>query len=127
MCMANCVDPDQTPHSVASDQGLHCLQRLTQSILRAITVYILHEVFFCSFLAGLKTIVNALLRAFRLLLEVMMLILFCLMVFALFGLQIFMGVLRQKCVTTVPAYNSTPSYSYAQYYNDFIKNSSKRL
>ena len=24
--MANGVDPDQMPHSVASDQGLHCLQ-----------------------------------------------------------------------------------------------------
>ena len=78
-------------------------------------------------ISGLKTIVNALLRAFRLLLEVMMLILFCLMVFALFGLQIFMGVLRQKCVATVPAYNGTPSYTYAQYYNDFIKNSSKYI
>ena len=25
--MANRVDPDQKPHSVASDLGLHCLQR----------------------------------------------------------------------------------------------------
>ena len=25
LCMANSVDPDQTPHSVASDLGLHCL------------------------------------------------------------------------------------------------------
>ena len=25
--MANTVDPDQTPHSVASDLGLHCLLR----------------------------------------------------------------------------------------------------
>ena len=25
--MANSVNPDQTPHSVASDLGLHCLQR----------------------------------------------------------------------------------------------------
>ena len=25
MCMANSVDPDQTPRSVASDLGLHCL------------------------------------------------------------------------------------------------------
>ena len=24
--MANSVDPDQMPHSVASDLGLHCLQ-----------------------------------------------------------------------------------------------------
>ena len=27
LCMANSVDPDQTPHNAASDQGLHCLQR----------------------------------------------------------------------------------------------------
>ena len=25
--MANSVDPDQMPHSLASDLGLHCLQR----------------------------------------------------------------------------------------------------
>ena len=25
--MANSVDPDQMPHSAASDLGLHCLQR----------------------------------------------------------------------------------------------------
>ena len=24
--LANCADPDQTPHNAASDQGLHCLQ-----------------------------------------------------------------------------------------------------
>ena len=27
VCMANSVDPDQTPRSAASDLGLHCLQR----------------------------------------------------------------------------------------------------
>ena len=27
--MANNVDPDQMPHSVASDLGLHCLLRLS--------------------------------------------------------------------------------------------------
>ena len=76
-------------------------------------------------ISGLKTIVNALLRAFRMLLEVMMLILFCLMVFALFSLQIYMGTLRQKCVSEPPPYTGTASYSYAQYYNDHIKNSCK--
>ena len=25
VCVANSVDPDQTPQNVASDQGLHCL------------------------------------------------------------------------------------------------------
>ncbi|XP_060572053.1 sodium channel protein 1 brain-like isoform X2 [Ruditapes philippinarum] len=77
-----------------------------------------------SIVPGLKTIVNALLRAFRMLLEVMMLILFCLMVFALFSLQIYMGTLRQKCVLEAPDYTGTPAYSYAQFYNDHIKNSS---
>ena len=33
--MANCVDPDQTPHSDTSDVGLHCLQRPTVPIFRA--------------------------------------------------------------------------------------------
>ena len=36
--MANSVDPDQRPQSVASDLGLHCLQRSTVPILRVITV-----------------------------------------------------------------------------------------
>ena len=27
VCMAKSVDPDQMPHSAASDLGLHCLQR----------------------------------------------------------------------------------------------------
>ena len=47
------------------------------------------------------------------------------MVFALFSLQIYMGVLRQKCVANPPAYTGTPAYTYDQYYNDFIKNTSK--
>ena len=36
--MANSVDPDQMPHSAASDLGLHCLQRLSVPILRVFTV-----------------------------------------------------------------------------------------
>ena len=35
--MANSVDPDQMPHSVASDLGLHCLG-LSVPIFRVITV-----------------------------------------------------------------------------------------
>ncbi|KAK3600469.1 hypothetical protein CHS0354_013028 [Potamilus streckersoni] len=77
-----------------------------------------------SIVPGLKTIVNALLRAFRLLIEVIILIMFCLMVFALFALQVYVGIMRQKCVKKVPQFNATESYSYAQYYNDFIKNTS---
>ena len=49
-------------------------------------------------LPGLRTIINALLKAMRQLLEVMTLIVFCLSVLALFALQVFMGELRNKCV-----------------------------
>ena len=38
--MANSVDPDQMPHSVASDLGLHCLQRPICTILRLVTIVI---------------------------------------------------------------------------------------
>ena len=48
--------------------------------------------------AGLKTIVGALVQSVKKLADVMILTLFCLSVFALIGLQLFMGMLRQKCV-----------------------------
>ena len=38
--MANSVDPDQMPHSVASDLGLRCLLSLSVSLLRVITVFV---------------------------------------------------------------------------------------
>uniref|UniRef100_W5KY02 Sodium channel protein n=1 Tax=Astyanax mexicanus TaxID=7994 RepID=W5KY02_ASTMX len=51
-----------------------------------------------SVIPGLKTIVGALIQSVRKLADVMILTVFCLSVFALIGLQLFMGVLRQKCV-----------------------------
>jgi len=53
--------------------------------------------------AGLKTIINALLHSFRQLAEVMTLTIFCLMVFALFALQVYMGELRNKCIKEAPS------------------------
>ena len=38
VCMANSVDPGQTPQSVASDMGLHLLQRPICPVLRVNTV-----------------------------------------------------------------------------------------
>lgn len=52
--------------------------------------------------SGLKTIINALLHSFKQLAEVMTLTIFCLMVFALFALQVYMGELRNKCVRNLP-------------------------
>ncbi|XP_069952199.1 sodium channel protein para-like isoform X2 [Cherax quadricarinatus] len=51
-----------------------------------------------SIMPGLKTIINALLNSIKQLVEVMTLTVFCLMVFALFALQVYMGVLKNKCV-----------------------------
>jgi hypothetical protein len=47
----------------------------------------------------LKTIVGALLEAVRRLRDVMILTVFMLSIFALVGMQLYMGTLRQKCVT----------------------------
>ncbi|XP_056610320.1 sodium channel, voltage-gated, type I-like, alpha [Triplophysa dalaica] len=58
-----------------------------------------------SVIPGLKTIVGALIQSVKKLSDVMILTLFCLSVFALVGLQLFMGSLRTKCVRMPP--NST--------------------
>ncbi|KAM9304816.1 sodium channel protein type 2 subunit alpha-like [Gastrophryne carolinensis] len=51
-----------------------------------------------SVIPGLKTIVGALIQSVKKLSDVMILTVFCLSVFALIGLQLFMGHLRNKCV-----------------------------
>ncbi|XP_047195217.1 sodium channel, voltage gated, type VIII, alpha subunit b isoform X7 [Hippoglossus stenolepis] len=51
-----------------------------------------------SVIPGLKTIVGALVQSVKKLSDVMILTVFCLGVFALIGLQLFMGNLRNKCV-----------------------------
>ncbi|MCI4374972.1 hypothetical protein PGIGA_G00103740 [Pangasianodon gigas] len=58
---------------------------------------------------GLKTIVGALIQSVKKLSDVMILTVFCLSVFALIGLQLFMGNLRQKCVFW-PISNETITY-----------------
>nr|XP_015837604.1 PREDICTED: sodium channel protein 60E isoform X3 [Tribolium castaneum] len=60
-----------------------------------------------SILPGLKTIINALLHSFKQLAEVMTLTIFCLMVFALFALQVYKGELRNKCVLKMEDHNAT--------------------
>ncbi|XP_054013685.1 sodium channel protein 60E-like isoform X3 [Hylaeus anthracinus] len=59
-----------------------------------------------SIMPGLKTIINALLHSFKQLAEVMTLTIFCLMVFALFALQVYMGELRNKCVKSIESNNT---------------------
>ncbi|GAB5576953.1 sodium channel protein type 5 subunit alpha isoform X11 [Prionailurus iriomotensis] len=56
---------------------------------------------------SLKTIVGALIQSVKKLADVMVLTVFCLSVFALIGLQLFMGNLRHKCVRNFTALNDT--------------------
>ncbi|KAM3822739.1 sodium channel protein type 5 subunit alpha-like [Vipera latastei] len=63
-----------------------------------------------SVISGLKTIVGALIQSVKKLADVMILTVFCLSVFALIGLQLFMGNLRNKCVrdyTEFESFNGT--------------------
>uniref|UniRef100_A0A4X2LR45 Sodium channel protein n=1 Tax=Vombatus ursinus TaxID=29139 RepID=A0A4X2LR45_VOMUR len=59
-----------------------------------------------SVIPGLKTIVGALIQSVKKLSDVMILTVFCLSVFALIGLQLFMGNLRNKCVQWPPTNSS---------------------
>lgn len=52
--------------------------------------------------AGLRAMVNTLLRSLKLLSDVLVLFLFFLGVMALIGLQLFSGELRNKCILNVP-------------------------
>ena len=56
---------------------------------------------------GLKTIVGALIQSVKKMVDVMILTVFALAVFALVGLQLFMGNLRQKCIRWPPPNNDT--------------------
>lgn len=83
--------------------------------------------------AGLKTIVGALIQSVKKLSDVMILTVFCLSVFALIGLQLFMGNLKNKCLLW-PSKNSTTFEKYvAPYINGtefdwtaYIENESKK-
>uniref|UniRef100_A0A8B9IR65 Sodium channel protein n=1 Tax=Anser cygnoides TaxID=8845 RepID=A0A8B9IR65_ANSCY len=70
-----------------------------------------------SVISGLKTIVGALIQSVKKLADVMILTVFCLSVFALIGLQLFMGNLRHKCVR-----DYTICFSNSVAVNYFIKN-----
>ncbi|XP_044855135.1 sodium channel protein type 4 subunit alpha-like [Mauremys mutica] len=72
---------------------------------------------------GLKTIVGALVQSVKKLSDVMILTVFCLSVFALVGLQLFMGNLRQKCVRWPPPINDTLQEDFFGLDNDTFANS----
>ncbi|KAF0036322.1 hypothetical protein F2P81_011634 [Scophthalmus maximus] len=74
-----------------------------------------------SVIPGLKTIVGALIQSVKKLSDVMILTVFCLSVFALIGLQLFMGNLRHKCV--IWPINITESYGSRTFdWDEYIMN-----
>ncbi|XP_064620216.1 sodium channel protein 1 brain-like isoform X2 [Lineus longissimus] len=86
------------------------------------TLRVLRALKTISIFPGLKTIVNALLRSMKMFAEVLTLTTFCMMVFALFGLQVYMGVLRNKCVLNFDTTGLSNLSHVHQYYNSWIKN-----
>ena len=60
-----------------------------------------------SVIPGLRCIVSALIESVKALKDVMILTVFCLSVFALIGLQLFMGHLRNKCIAQWPGFNES--------------------
>ncbi|KAF5893921.1 sodium channel protein type 4 subunit alpha B-like isoform X2, partial [Clarias magur] len=72
---------------------------------------------------GLKTIVGALIQSVKKLGDVMILTVFCLSVFALIGLQLFMGNLRHKCVLwPPPSFNNSADSNRTFDFQEFINN-----
>ncbi|XP_042204475.1 sodium channel protein para-like isoform X10 [Homarus americanus] len=70
---------------------------------------------------GLKTIVGAVIESVKNLRDVIILTIFSLSVFALLGLQIYMGVLTQKCIRK---FDFTKENWTHEDYNNFMKNES---
>uniref|UniRef100_A0A8C4GZQ0 Sodium channel protein n=1 Tax=Dicentrarchus labrax TaxID=13489 RepID=A0A8C4GZQ0_DICLA len=86
---------------------------------------------------GLKTIVAALIQSVKKMVDVMILTVFALAVFALVGLQLFMGNLRQKCVrwpidtneTAFEFFNATDTFNDTITFNfiEYIENTDALL
>lgn len=70
--------------------------------------------------SGLKTIVGALIQSVKKMVDVMILTVFALAVFALVGLQLFMGNLRQKCVRWPIEFNETEIFNTTMAFNDIV-------
>uniref|UniRef100_A0A8C5IID1 Sodium channel protein n=1 Tax=Junco hyemalis TaxID=40217 RepID=A0A8C5IID1_JUNHY len=87
--------------------------RWNVSVLR--TFRVLRALKTISIVPGLKIIVGALIQSVKKLADVMILTVFCLSVFALIGLQLFKGNLRQKCIrNTTEFFNKTWDNDFAR-------------
>ncbi|NXM10107.1 SCN5A protein, partial [Ploceus nigricollis] len=86
------------------------------SVLR--TFRVLRALKTISVVPGLKVIVGALIQSVKKLADVMILTVFCLSVFALIGLQLFKGNLRQKCIRNTTEFCNKTWESYEKFMND---------
>ncbi|NWX53530.1 SCN5A protein, partial [Promerops cafer] len=86
------------------------------SVLR--TFRVLRALKTISVVPGLKVIVGALIQSVKKLADVMILTVFCLSVFALIGLQLFKGNLRQKCIRNTTEFCNKTWESYEKFAND---------
>ncbi|NXM62017.1 SCN5A protein, partial [Illadopsis cleaveri] len=86
------------------------------SVLRSFRV--LRALKTISVVPGLKIIVGALIQSVKKLADVMILTVFCLSVFALIGLQIFKGNLRQKCIRNTTEFCNKTWENYEKFAND---------
>ncbi|KAF2983646.1 hypothetical protein EK904_005574 [Melospiza melodia maxima] len=90
--------------------------RWNVSVLR--TFRVLRALKTISIVPGLKIIVGALIQSVKKLADVMILTVFCLSVFALIGLQLFKGNLRQKCMRNTTEFCNKTWNSYEEFMND---------
>uniref|UniRef100_A0A8C5IN58 Sodium channel protein n=1 Tax=Junco hyemalis TaxID=40217 RepID=A0A8C5IN58_JUNHY len=90
--------------------------RWNVSVLR--TFRVLRALKTISIVPGLKIIVGALIQSVKKLADVMILTVFCLSVFALIGLQLFKGNLRQKCIRNTTEFFNKTWDSYEEFMND---------
>ncbi|XP_017923087.2 sodium channel protein type 5 subunit alpha-like [Manacus vitellinus] len=86
------------------------------SVLR--TFRVLRALKTISVVPGLKIIVGALIQSVKKLANVMILTVFCLSVFALIGLQLFKGNLRQKCIKNTTECGNKTWETYEMFLND---------
>ncbi|PVD19744.1 hypothetical protein C0Q70_20235 [Pomacea canaliculata] len=72
---------------------------------------------------GLKTLVNAMLKAFRMLFEVILVTTASLFIFAVYGIEAYRGTLRQKCVIDPATLPMPPGIDGGIFYAQAIRNS----
>ena len=69
---------------------------------------------------GLRMMVNTLLASMKMLWDVLILTMFFICIFALVGMQVFVGVLRNKCAEPVPDNLQTSHIDYASNSSEWL-------